>query len=87
MAQESSSHAYKTIYTIYTPVDVLPTPLVVLIEEETDIRHIDASPFCFSDSRCPCHEDPQLIVAVLQQVAEGLLTLEEATRTVKGEML
>ena len=60
---------------------------VIPIEQETDSRHTDTSPFCFDDPTCPCHEDPELIATVAQHVADGLLTPQEATRTVKGEML
>ncbi len=60
---------------------------VIPVEQTGDVCHTETSPFCFSDSTCPCHEHPDLIALVAHQVADGLLTSEEATRTVKGEML
>lgn len=59
---------------------------VIPIEQETDIFHTDTHPFCL-DPTCACHEDTVLIAPIAQQDAEGLLTPDEAIRTIKGEML
>lgn len=74
--EQSSMHPYGDNF-----IPVIP------VAQETDIRHTPASPFCFDDTNCPCHEDPTLIHAVYEQIQQGLLTPDEATRTVKGEML
>ncbi|MBV9691365.1 MAG: hypothetical protein JO202_16820 [Ktedonobacteraceae bacterium] len=58
---------------------------VIPIEQETDIRHSGAYPFC-TDPSCLCHEDQSLIAPVSSEVADGLLTPSEALRIVKGEM-
>lgn len=52
-----------------------------------DLQHTQESPFCFADPKCPCHEDPELIGAVGNDVTNGLLTPDEATRLVKGETI
>jgi len=52
-------------------------------------EHTDAKPFCdhalYPD--CPCREDETAIQQVHRYVQEGLLTIEEAQRTWKGQML
>ena len=58
----------------------------ISIPMEDDLVHTDDSPFCL-DSTCPDKDDPDLIAAVAQQVEDGLLTPEEATRTVQGRQL
>ena len=66
----------------------VPEPViayVVLMEDE--ILHTPTRPFCFVDPQCPCHEDPELIHEVSDAINEGLLTADEATRFVRGEML
>ncbi len=42
--------------------------------------------FCL-DPTCPDREDEEAINAVAQQVEDGLLTADEATRTVQGRQL
>jgi hypothetical protein len=56
------------------------------IPMEDDLVHTDDSPFCL-DPTCPDREDEEAINAVAQQVEGGLLTSEEATRTVQGRQL
>lgn len=56
------------------------------IPMEDDLVHTDHDPFC-SDPTCPCHEDPDLLVAVSEQVEGGLLTPDEATRFVQGRQV
>ena len=46
--------------------------------------HSVAQPFCKTDPSCICHEDPENIAVVHEQVNNGLVTPEEATRIVKG---
>ena len=53
------------------------------LQEESDLIHTKHYPFC-SDPTCLCHEDDTLIDAVAQQVKDGLLTPDEATRFVQG---
>jgi hypothetical protein len=48
--------------------------------------HTQQQPFCW-DSDCPCHTDTEAIAHVQQEYEAGLLTAEEAIRTIKGEML
>lgn len=48
--------------------------------------HTNTRPFCF-DPFCPCHENHEAIASVAQQVADGLVTLAEATRIVEGKTL
>ena len=64
--------------------DSLSYPIPIPMED--DLVHTDHDPFC-SDPTCPCHEDQTLLPAVSDQVKQGLLTTDEATRYVKGEML
>ena len=56
------------------------------IPMEDDLVHTDDSPFCL-DPTCPDREDEEAINAVAQQVEDGLLTPDEATRTVQGRQL
>ena len=60
---------------------------VVLMEDE--IIHTQRRPFCLQvvDPTCPCRENQELIQEVADAVTEGLLTPDEATRFVHGEML
>jgi hypothetical protein len=51
------------------------------------VDHTQARPFCLLSPSCPCHEDPENIAKVNGHVRAGLLTPQEATRTVKGEIL
>ncbi len=53
----------------------------------TDYKeHTDKRPFCWNTS-CGCHKDEANIQVVVEQIQDGLLTGDEANRTVKGEML
>jgi hypothetical protein len=56
------------------------------IPMEDDLVHTDDAPFC-ADPTCPDKEDPDLLAAVAQQVEDGLLTPDEATRFVQGRQL
>ena len=56
------------------------------IPMEDDPVHTDHDPFC-SDPSCPCHEDDALLAAVSEQVEQGLLTPDEATRFVQGRQV
>ena len=56
------------------------------IPMEDDLVHTDHDPFC-SDPTCPCHEDPDLLAEVAQQVDVGLLNPAEATRLMQGRQL
>ena len=58
----------------------IPVPM------EDDLVHTDDSPFCLDPTR-PDREDEEAINAVAQQVEDGLLTPDEATRTVQGRQL
>ncbi len=49
-------------------------------------EHTDEHPFC-SSSTCHCKEDAELISQVNEYVQQGLLTPQEATRTIEGKML
>ena len=64
--------------------DSIHHPIVIPMEDP--LIHTDDSPFC-ADCTCPDKEDPELLAAVSQLVEDGLLTPDEATRYVKGEML
>ena len=56
------------------------------IPMEDDLVHTDHDPFC-SDPTCPCHEESVPLDSLAQQVQDGLLTPEEATRFVQGRQL
>ncbi|MGH2496868.1 MAG: hypothetical protein ACRDIV_19365 [Ktedonobacteraceae bacterium] len=58
----------------------------IRIPMEDDLVHTGDSPFC-ADPTCPDKEDPDLLAAVAQQVEDGLLTPDEATRFVQGRQL
>ena len=53
---------------------------------ESDVLHTQTHPFC-ADPSCLCHEDQEAIQMVAQDVQNGLMTEEEATRFIKGETL
>ena len=57
-----------------------------IIPMEDDLVHTEHDPFC-SDPTCSCHEDLDLLEEVAQQVEQGLLSPEEATRVVAGRQL
>jgi hypothetical protein len=57
--------------------------ILVVPVEEGDMLHTATNPFC-SDECCPCHEDPELVADVNALYQEGLVTLEEAVRIVRG---
>jgi len=52
-------------------------------------EHTDAKPFCNATLKpnCLCREGQTFIQRVNQYVQDGLLTPQEATRTVEGRML
>jgi hypothetical protein len=58
----------------------------IIIPMEDDLVHTDEHPFCY-DSTCGCHESSDLIDQVAQDVADGLLTPQEATDFVAGKMI
>ena len=58
----------------------------IVIPMEDDLVHTDHDPFC-SDPTCLCHEDPDLLADVAEQVEGGLLTPDEATRFVQGRQV
>lgn len=48
--------------------------------------HTKENPFCW-DADCPCHTDTEAVTHVQREYEQGLLTAEEAERTMKGKML
>ncbi len=50
------------------------------------IEHTPDRPFC-NDPSCPCHEDPEAIGMVNQYYQDGLITADDATRTIKGKQI
>ncbi len=62
------------------------TPHPIVIPMEDPLLHMNEYPFC-SDPTCPDKEDPELLAEVAQLVQDGLLTPDEATHYVRGEML
>ena len=58
----------------------------IVIPMEDPLVHTDDSPFC-SDETCPCHESPELLAILAQQVEGGLLTPEEATNIATGKTI
>ncbi len=58
----------------------------IIIEMENAPLHTEEHLFCY-DSTCGCHEDPVLIAEVAQNVADGLLTPQEATDLVSGKLI
>ncbi len=59
--------------------------IVILMEDP--IIHTQQNPFCSIDPNCPCHDDPELIAEVTQEVEQGLLTPDEATRLIMGQQV
>ncbi len=59
---------------------------ILVIPVEDNVVHPPINPFCL-DPTCPCKEDQELIQTVGQQVIDGLLTPDEATRFVQGKTL
>lgn len=58
-------------------------PIAIPYEDERDMLHAEGGSFC-SDPTCPCHEDVELLSELAQDVKNGLLTPEEATRIASG---
>ena len=58
----------------------------IIIPMEDDLVHTDEHPFCY-DSTCGCHESPDVIAEVAQDVADGLLTPQEASDFVTGKLI
>ncbi len=56
----------------------------IVIPMEDDLLHTAEHPFCWQDPACPCHEDPDSIRPIEQAFEDGLLTSEEANRTIAG---
>ena len=49
------------------------------------LLHTEEHPFCFVDGTCPCHEEDQEAIALVNQwIEDGLMTSEEAIEFVKG---
>ncbi|GHO66550.1 hypothetical protein KSC_054420 [Ktedonobacter sp. SOSP1-52] len=59
---------------------------IPVIPMEDEPAHKGTSLFC-SDPTCGCHEEPALIEPVNQQYLDGLLTAEEAARTIQGKQV
>lgn len=59
---------------------------IPVIPVEGELKHTKEKPFCF-DLSCPCHEDPEAITTVAQQVQDGLFTPKEATDFVSGRTM
>ncbi|MBO0793643.1 MAG: hypothetical protein J2P36_22195 [Ktedonobacteraceae bacterium] len=66
------------------PQSPYPDPIPVPMEDE--LLHTEEHRFC-SNPTCPCHDDPSLIASVAQQVDDGLLLPDEATRLVQGKQI
>lgn len=50
------------------------------------LEHTIERPFCW-DRTCPCHQDREALEQVNQDHRNGLCTLTEALRIVKGEQI
>ena len=51
-----------------------------------DVYHTDDQPFCYTDPRCPCHEEDRESIAMVNVwVQQGLMTQEEATNFILGQ--
>ena len=61
-----------------------PVPILIEYEDAADFVHGDGGSFC-TDSTCPCHEDIELLAELAEDVSNGLLTSEEATRIARGQ--
>lgn len=59
------------------------SPITIDYEDDEELQHAEGGSFC-SDPTCPCHEDPDLIAELYQDVQNGLLSPEEATAIVNG---
>lgn len=60
-----------------------PVPIVIEYEDAADFVHGDGGSFC-SDPSCPCHGDIDLLAELAEDLSNGLLTPEEATRIANG---
>lgn len=57
-----------------------------VIPLEGEPLHTQTQQFCL-DPTCGCHDDPALVAIVNRQYNDGLLTAEEATRTIQGKQV
>ena len=64
-------------------MEVIPTGY----NADGDVTPHEGRRFCMVDPKCGCHEDPDLIAEVNQEYMDGLLSAEDATRTVRGDTL
>ena len=60
-------------------------PHLVLMEYE--MIHTDDHPFCGTDPTRGCHEDPELLAEMHEDVKQGFITPEEATLMIQGKTL
>jgi hypothetical protein len=67
------------------PMTLVPVDIPYEEDDEDDGTsvHADGGSFC-SDPTCPCHEDPDLISELAEDVKNGLLEPDEATDIVSG---
>jgi hypothetical protein len=49
-----------------------------------DLAHTNENPFCDDDS-CDCHQEPDAVEQVQQDIQDGLMTTDEATRHYYGK--
>lgn len=59
---------------------------IPVIPMEDEPLHTEGRRFC-SDPTCGCHDSPALVEIVNQHYCDGLLTAEEATRTIQGRQV
>jgi len=56
----------------------------VLVVPDAQPLHTEEHPFC-GDPTCPCSEDKEALTELDQAIREGLITLDDATRIIKGK--
>ena len=56
----------------------------VLVVPDAQPLHTEEHPFC-GDPTCPCSEDKETLTELDQAVRDGLITLDDATRIIKGK--
>lgn len=67
-------------------IDSYADNFIPVVPVDGELEHTDLYPFC-CDPTCDCHEDDDEIAAVEQAMLDGLITPDEATDFVLGNLL
>jgi hypothetical protein len=59
----------------------------IVAQEDPELHTVD-HPFCSTgDLTCPCRQDEEAILEVMQYVRNGLMSFAEGARFIEGKML